>query len=135
MRFHLDPHRTQAAIIDGATHWDTLARIYLPLSKPVLATVALFSMVNHWNAWFDGMILINKIDLVPLQTYMQRIIILGDLNMFLSSINLDAEEYLNFSDRSLKAAQIFIATLPILLVYPFLQRYFIHGIRLGAVKG
>jgi putative aldouronate transport system permease protein len=55
--------------------------------------------------------------------------------MFLSSINLDAEEYLNFSDRSLKAAQIFIATLPILLVYPFLQRYFIHGIRLGAVKG
>jgi len=125
----------EAAIIDGATHWDLLFRIYLPMSLPVLATVILFAMVGHWNAWFDGMVLINNSALVPLQTYMRRIVILGDTVSMLSRFDASLEEMLNFSDRSLKAAQIFIATLPILVTYPFLQRYFIHGIRLGAIKG
>jgi ABC-type glycerol-3-phosphate transport system permease component len=124
-----------AALIDGATHWDLFLRIYLPMSIPVLATVTLFAVVGHWNAWFDGMILINKIDLVPLQTYMRRVVILGNLRAFMESVVYDSMDFMNFSDRSLKAAQIFVATLPILVVYPFLQRYFIHGIRLGAVKG
>jgi ABC-type glycerol-3-phosphate transport system permease component len=124
-----------AAFIDGATHWSLLFRIYLPMSTPVLATVTLFAMVGHWNAWFDGTILINKMDLVPLQTYMRRVVILGNLRQFMESVIYDSEDFLNFSDRSLKAAQIFVATVPILVAYPFLQRYFIHGIRLGAVKG
>lgn len=125
----------EAAIIDGANHWDLLARIYLPLSLPVLATVTLFAMVYHWNSWFDGMVLINKSELIPLQTYMRRIVIEGNLTAFMQRVDSDAADFFNFSDRSLKAAQIFIATLPILLVYPFLQKYFIHGIRLGALKG
>jgi multiple sugar transport system permease protein/putative aldouronate transport system permease protein len=125
----------EAAIIDGANHWDLLARIYLPLSLPVLATVTLFAMVYHWNSWFDGMVLINKSDLIPLQTYMRRIVIEGNLTAFMQRVDSDAADFFNFSDRSLKAAQIFIATLPILIVYPFLQKYFIHGIRLGALKG
>lgn len=125
----------EAAIIDGASHWQLLGRIYLPLSLPVLATVTLFAMVYHWNSWFDGMILITSSDLVPLQTYMRRIVIEGNLTTFLTQVDVNAEDYANFSDRSLRAAQIFIATLPILLVYPFLQRYFVHGIKLGAVKG
>jgi putative aldouronate transport system permease protein len=125
----------EAAIIDGATHWDLFFLIYLPMSLPVLATVTLFALVGHWNAWFDGMVLINNSALVPLQTYMRRIVILGDTVSMLSRFDASLEEMLNFSDRSLKAAQIFIATVPILVTYPFLQRYFIHGIRLGAVKG
>ncbi len=125
----------EAAVIDGASHWDLLLRIYLPMSLPVIATITLFAMVNHWNQWFDGMVLINRSDLVPLQTFMRRIVILGDTVGFLSRFDASLEELLNFSDRSLKAAQIFIATIPIIMVYPLLQRYFIHGIRLGAVKG
>jgi putative aldouronate transport system permease protein len=125
----------EAAIIDGASHWSLLFRVYLPLSLPVLATVTLFSMVYHWNSWFDGMILIRSSDLVPLQTYMRRIVIESNMTAFLQQVNADAADYANFSDRSLKAAQIFIATLPIMLVYPLLQRYFVHGIKLGAVKG
>jgi putative aldouronate transport system permease protein len=125
----------EAALIDGASHWDLFFRIYLPMSTPVLATVTLFAMVGHWNSWFDGMILINRSDLVPLQTYMRRIIILSDLVAFMSRFEVDVLEFVNFSDRSLKAAQVFIATVPILCAYPFLQRYFVHGIRLGAVKG
>jgi putative aldouronate transport system permease protein len=100
-----------------------------------MATVTLFAIVGHWNSWFDGMILINKSDLVPLQTYMRRVIILSDLVAFMSRFDVDVQEFANYSDRSLKAAQIFIATVPILCAYPFLQRYFVHGIRLGAVKG
>jgi putative aldouronate transport system permease protein len=125
----------EAAIIDGANHWDLLFRIYLPLSLPVLATVTLFAMVYHWNSWFDGMVLINNSELIPLQTYMRRIVIEGNLTAFMQRVDSNAADFYNFSDRSLKAAQIFIATLPILLVYPFLQKYFIHGIRLGAIKG
>lgn len=125
----------EAAVIDGASHFDLLLRVYLPMSTPVLATVTLFAMVGHWNSWFDGMVLINKSHLVPLQTYMRRVVILGDTVGFLPRFDSTIEEMLNFSDRSLKSAQIFIATLPILCAYPLLQRYFIHGIRLGAVKG
>lgn len=125
----------EAATMDGASHWDLLLKIYLPLSLPVLATVTLFAMVFHWNSWFDGMILITKSELVPLQTYMRRIVIEGNLTAFLQRADVNAQDYANFSDRSVKAAQIFIATVPILLVYPFLQRYFVHGIKLGAVKG
>lgn len=121
----------EAAIIDGASYWNTLWYIYLPLSVPALATLTLFAAVTHWNSWFDGMILITKNSQYPIMTFLRTVVI--DLNLQILSVNI--EDIYNLSDRSIRAANIVVATVPILLVYPFLQRYFIHGIRLGAVKG
>jgi putative aldouronate transport system permease protein len=121
----------EAAIIDGASHWNTLFYIYLPLSVPALATILLFAAVAHWNAWFDGMVLIMDNARYPVMTFLRTVVV--DMNLQILSIN--QEDLYNLSDRSVRAANIFVATLPILLIYPFLQRYFIHGIRLGAVKG
>jgi putative aldouronate transport system permease protein len=121
----------EAAIIDGASYWNTLFYIYLPLSVPALATLTLFATVTHWNAWFDGMILIMDNAKYPVMTFLRTVVV--DMNIQILSINND--DIYNLSDRSVRAANILVATLPILIVYPFLQRYFIHGIRLGAVKG
>jgi putative aldouronate transport system permease protein len=121
----------EAAIIDGASYWDTLLRLYLPLSAPALATLTLFAAVFHWNSWFDGMILITKNSQYPIMTFLRTVVI--DMNLQILSVNI--EDIYNLSDRSIRATNIIVATLPILVVYPFLQRYFIHGIRLGAVKG
>jgi putative aldouronate transport system permease protein len=121
----------EAAIIDGASYWNTLWHIFLPLSVPALATLTLFAAVGHWNAWFDGMILITRNALYPIMTFLRTVVI--DMNLQILSVN--NEDIYNLSDRSIRAANIVVATVPILLVYPFLQRYFIHGIRLGAVKG
>jgi putative aldouronate transport system permease protein len=122
----------EAAFMDGAGHWKILWRIFVPLSAPALATVTLFVMVGHWNSWFDGLIYMNSTNKYPLQSYLRTIIISRDL----TSLTLDqaAAEAIKISDRTLKAAQIFLGALPILLVYPFLQRYFMKGIVLGSVK-
>jgi len=122
----------EAAYMDGAGHWMLLWRIYLPLSVPVIATVSLFVIVGHWNAWFDGLILMNSPDRYPLQSYLQTIIINPDPKMLTER---DLEILKVISNRTTKAAQIFVAMLPILVVYPFLQRYFTTGITLGSVKG
>jgi putative aldouronate transport system permease protein len=122
----------EAAYMDGAGHWTMLFRIYLPLSVPVLATVTLFVIVGHWNSWFDGLILMNSPARYPLQSYLQTIIINPDPKM-LTERDLEILKVIN--NRTTKAAQIFVAMLPILVVYPFLQRYFTTGITLGSVKG
>ena len=122
----------EAALIDGASHWRILWNVFLPISVPALATMTLFSAVGHWNSWFDGMVLMTKNNLYPLQTFLRTVIVSMDLASVLS---LDPKELYELSDRSARAATIFVSTVPILLVYPFVQRYFIVGIRLGAVKG
>jgi putative aldouronate transport system permease protein len=121
----------ESAKIDGANHFITLFKIYLPLSTPALATIGLFTIVGHWNSWFDGLILMNRPENYPLQTFLQTIIIKKDFR-FISSDELDILRQL--SDRTSTAAQIFIAAFPILIVYPFLQRFFIKGIVMGSVK-
>jgi putative aldouronate transport system permease protein len=122
----------EAATMDGAGHWTTLFRIFLPLSLPVLATLTLFVAVAHWNSWLDGLILMNSPDKYPLQSYLQTIVVNVDPRM-LTERDLDLLKVI--SNRTTRAAQIFIAMIPILLVYPFLQRYFTSGIKLGSVKG
>ncbi|GAA3401145.1 carbohydrate ABC transporter permease [Paenibacillus hodogayensis] len=121
----------EAAFIDGAGHFRTLAKIILPLSTPSLATILLLTMVAHWNSWFDGLILMNSPEHYPLQSYLQTIIIQKD---FSELTDLNEEALRNISDRTVKAAQIFMGALPILIVYPFLQKYFMKGIVLGSVK-
>ncbi len=121
----------EAAFIDGAGHFRTLWKIYFPLSLPAIATIALFTTVSHWNAWFDGLIYMNSPDHYPLQSYLQTVIAGRDMTLASST---DLELLSKVSDRTVKAAQIFMGALPILLVYPFLQRYFVKGIVLGSVK-
>lgn len=120
-----------ASRIDGAGHFATLWKIYVPLSLPALATTGLFTMVGHWNSWFDGMLYMNHPENYPLQTFLQTVIIKMDFR-FIKSEN--AELMLQLSDRTSRAAQIFVAAFPILIVYPFLQRFFIKGVVMGSVK-
>lgn len=123
----------EAATIDGAGHLRMLWSMVLPVSAPVLATVALFFIVNHWNSWFDGLIYMNKPENYPMQTYLQTMVVSKNL-MAMESLR-DVRSLSNISDRTGKAAQIFLAAAPILMVYPFLQKYFTTGIVMGSVKG
>ncbi|ALS29165.1 ABC transporter permease [Paenibacillus sp. 32O-W] len=121
----------EAALIDGAGHFRTLFRIYLPVSLPAIATLALFSMVFHWNSWFDGLLYISDAKKQPLATFLQTVIIQRDM----STMSMSPKELELLSQTTVNAAQIFIGALPILLVYPFLQKYFVKGLVLGSVKG
>ena len=122
----------EAAFMDGAGHWNIMARIYVPLSKASIATICLFALVYHWNSWFDGIILMNKPTQYPLQSYLQTIIIQGDTSV---NSTTDWQTMALISDRTVKCAQIFLSTLPIVAAYPFLQRYFVKGMVMGSVKG
>lgn len=123
---------SEAAFIDGAGHWRTLWSIYVPLSTPALATLLLFSLVFNWNSWFDGLILMNNPDNYPLQTYIQTIAVQRSFSMMTRE---EIMQMATISDRTLRSAQIFLGSLPIIMVYPFLQKYFVKGIVLGGVKG
>jgi putative aldouronate transport system permease protein len=120
-----------AALIDGAPHLTVLFRIYIPLSMAALATLTLFALVMHWNEWLMGVLYMNRTDNYPLQTFLRTLIL--DVNIS----ELDPEDFARMdliSNRAFKSAQIFITTLPILLSYPFLQKYFVKGVKLGSVK-
>ncbi|KGA98875.1 ABC transporter permease [Alkalihalobacillus alcalophilus ATCC 27647 = CGMCC 1.3604] len=119
----------ESALIDGANHFQIFLKIYLPIAVPAIATVSLFTMVFHWNSWFDGMIYNNDARNYPLQTFLQTIIVQQDFSQI-----TDAETLRNLSQRTVQSAQIFIAALPMLVVYPFIQKYFVKGIVLGAEK-
>ena len=122
---------TESAMIDGANHFQIMAKIVVPISKPSLATVGLFSMVGAWNSWFDGMIYLSDTAKYPLQTYLRNVIQSIDM----ASIDLTSVDAMtNVSQKTVTAAQIFVAIIPILLVYPLLQKYFITGMTLGSVK-
>jgi putative aldouronate transport system permease protein len=125
----------ESAAMDGAGHVRILFRIFIPLSPAAIATITLFTAVFHWNSWFDGMIYMNSPQGYPLQTYLQATIM--RLQSLLNSATQDSEMQLimdKISDRTARAAQIFAGALPIILAYPFLQRYFVKGMVLGSVK-
>lgn len=122
----------EAAAMDGAGHWTILFKVLIPMSIPILATLTLFVAVSHWNSWFDGLILMNSPEKYPLQSYLQTVIINPDPR-FMSERDLALLRMI--SNRTTRAAQIFIAMIPIMVIYPFLQRFFVTGIKLGSVKG
>ena len=120
----------EAAAIDGASKLTILLKIYLPISMPALATIILFCIVNHWNDFFSGLVYMNKTSMYPLQTYIQQ------LSVDVSQIT-DPEQLKRFaqvSNKTLDAAKIVVSTIPLLIIYPFLQKYFVSGIVIGAVK-
>ena len=121
----------ESAFMDGAGYLTVLTRIYLPVSLPAIATLVVFTMVGHWNAWFDGMIYMSDSRNYPLQTYLQSILVSANVKLMTKA---QASLLRLISDRTLKAAQVFIAAIPILMVYPFLQKYFVAGMTLGSVK-
>jgi len=123
----------EAALIDGAGHGRILASIYVPCSVPAIATILLLCIVFHWNEWLSAQIYLNRIEMYPLQSYLQVL-----LNMAQNMQNLsprEQEQMARINARTFNAAQIVIATIPVLLVYPFLQKYFVTGLTLGSVKG
>lgn len=122
----------EAALIDGASYWRTLFQIVIPLSKAAIATITLFCIVTHWNSWFDGLLLMNNPKNYPLQSYLQTVIINQDMALISTSDLLAMGE---ISNRTQKAAQAFVAAVPILAVYPFLSKYFAKGMIMGSIKG
>lgn len=120
----------EAALIDGAGHFRTLISIYLPVSLPALATLGLFSMVFHWNSWFDGLLYLHDKADYPLATFLQTVIVQRDM----SSMSINPKEMELLSQKTVNAAQIFLGALPVLVVYPFLQKFFVKGLVLGSVK-
>lgn len=127
----------EAAYIDGAGHLSTLCKVILPVCTPTLATVTLFSFLFHWNNWFDGMLYMSSTSRYPLQTYLQTVIINPEA-FFRNATNVSSElsRYLDLVNaRTTNAAQMFLAMIPVLLIYPFLQKYFTTGLVMGSVKG
>lgn len=121
----------EAAYLDGASHLTIMWRIFVPLSKASIATLVLFCIVTHWNAWFEGIILMNDTTKYPLQSYLQTVIVNRDVKLMTAQ---SLQVLSTVSERTSRAAQVFVATVPVLIVYPFLQKYFASGITVGGVK-
>ena len=122
----------EAARMEGAGEWKILARIYVPLSKPVLATVGLWTAVSHWNQWFDAMLYITDDRKQVLQNLLQRVVIENSSRLI--EMGKSTQDVSGYTPETVKAATVVITVLPMLLLYPFVQRYFTKGILLGGVK-
>ena len=124
----------ESAQLDGANDMIILWRIVVPLSKATLATMLLFYAVSHWNSYFDAMLYINKKELYPLQIMLRNMLIGGLFNEETAIAGASADSFA-VTDATLRSAAIIVTTLPILIVYPFVQRYFVKGVMIGSVKG
>lgn len=125
----------ESAKMDGGTNLGILFRIVIPLSMPAIATITLFHAVGHWNSFFDTVLYVTNRELYPLQVYLRELVMFNQSNIDNNSgysANLDSTL---LALESLKAAALIASTIPILIVYPFLQKYFVKGIMLGSVKG
>jgi putative aldouronate transport system permease protein len=123
----------ESAKIDGCSNWGILLRIVIPLSMPAIATISLFYAVTYWNTYFQAIIYLNDAAKWPVQVILRQIVILA------SGLTADtsgfADDFVRPPEQTVKMAVIVVATLPILLVYPFLQKHFAKGALLGSIKG
>ena len=122
----------ESASIDGANDFTILFKIIIPLSMPVVAVMILYYGVYYWNSWFHAMIYLRKRQLFPLQLILREILIINSTDSMTVDISLDDQQAVG---ESIKYATIVVATAPILLVYPFLQKYFVKGVMVGSIKG
>lgn len=130
--FQIPDSLEESAKLDGASHVRILFSIFLPLSKAILSIMALYYAVGHWNAWFDASIYITAREKLPLQMILREILINNDVTNMVADVNVGDKE--SVTD-TIKYATVIFATVPILCLYPFLQKYFVNGIMIGAVKG
>lgn len=124
----------EAAYMDGATNFQTLTRIVVPLSKPIFAVMLMYYGISHWNAYFNAMIYLGDRDRFPLQLIMRELLIKDEMGGMMSEGGETMVEQILLSE-SLKYAVIVAASLPALVIYPFLQKYFVKGVMIGAIKG
>lgn len=120
----------ESAKLDGASEWRILFRIVLPLSMPILATIILFYSVDRWNEWFNSMIFIRRNHIVPLQLVLRNIVI---DSRAADSLSISGPAVVRFAD-GMKMSAIIVTMLPIMCFFPFLQKYFVKGIMIGAIK-
>ncbi|MCM1235168.1 MAG: carbohydrate ABC transporter permease [Ruminococcus flavefaciens] len=124
----------ESALLDGANQWQIMWKIFVPLSKPSIATVTLFSMVQHWNSFMDGKLYITDKAKMPLQTYIQSLSASVSVNDMTSLTAQQLNDKLSMSSLSFNSSKALVSIIPLLIIYPFLQKYFVSGIVVGAVK-
>ncbi|MCZ8523921.1 MULTISPECIES: carbohydrate ABC transporter permease [Paenibacillus] len=129
----------ESAKIDGCGNWGTFLRIVMPLSGPVVATLGLFTAVYHWNEWFLPSIYITKQELFPIQTMLRQILNSNIMSEQMAQMDSAAQgrigQMQTVTTKSLSMATMMVATVPIMLVYPFVQKYFVKGVLVGSLKG
>ncbi|WP_191271674.1 carbohydrate ABC transporter permease [Neobacillus kokaensis] len=125
----------EAGIVDGCSNWKFFLKIVLPLSRPIIAVMVLFSAVGHWNTYFSALIYLRDADLYPLQLVLREVLILTQAQEVMdSSLNGGLAELQNIS-QLIKYGVVIIASLPVLILYPFLQKHFVKGVMIGSIKG
>lgn len=126
------PALEESARLDGAGHWRIMVQIVLPLCKASLSVVALYYAVQHWNAWFNAMLFLKDRELFPLQLVLREILIQNDTSSMTQMVDAGNSSFIG---ETVKYAVIIVSVLPILCIYPFIQKYFEKGVMIGAVKG
>jgi len=126
---------SEAAEVEGASFLHIFVRVFIPLSKPVYATIGLFAGVNYWNDWFSGLFYVKKETLLPLQSLLQKVMNQTDMISKFGIIPGVNPAMQTITPYSIKLAIVVISITPIILVYPFLQKYFAKGMMLGSIKG
>ncbi|HML46620.1 MAG TPA: carbohydrate ABC transporter permease, partial [Clostridia bacterium] len=127
----------ESARIDGANHFQTLLRVILPVAKPILAVIALYTIVGAWNSWFRAAVFLADQNIQPLQLYLRRVLITSEIDLVVdltSAEEIRAAQLNAISDSQLKYTVIMVASLPMLVAYPFFQQYFVKGVMLGSLK-
>lgn len=123
----------EVATIDGASQFIILFKIFLPLSMPIIAVLILYYAVGHWNSYFSAILYLSDPDLQPMQIYLRKVLILANTSIIGDKMTTGTER--SMATLQLKYSIIVVATLPILVVYPFLQKYFVKGVMIGSIKG
>ncbi|GAA3401620.1 carbohydrate ABC transporter permease [Paenibacillus hodogayensis] len=124
----------ESASIDGCSNVQTLWRIVLPLSMPIIAVMILFYSVSHWNSYFNALIYLTDRDKYPLQLFLREILIKSETDQMTSSMDLSVQKHMMEAE-AIKYAIVIVSNLPVLILYPFLQKYFVKGMLIGAIKG
>lgn len=124
----------ESAKIEGANDIQILIRIVFPISKPIVAVIALFSAVAMWNSWFSAMIFLVDGKLKPLTLFLRRILILGEMNTLMGGVADEGKIAMYMYGLQLRYSAIILSILPIIMIYPFVQKYFVRGVMLGAIK-
>ncbi|MGN8646038.1 carbohydrate ABC transporter permease [Gracilibacillus sp. HCP3S3_G5_1] len=128
----------EAATIDGASNFKLFFKIILPLSAPIIAVMALFYGVGHWNGYFNALIYISDRDLFPLQLVLREILVLQDMSSNNTPMTGDAAQLIHSNQQLaaiIKYGVMIVSSLPVIIVYPFLQKYFVKGVMIGSLKG